>query len=164
MEIRPAKINDALSISEIYNYYVANSVISFEEEAVSESEMQHRISEVNSSSLPWLVADNNSEILGYAYATRWKARAAYRYSVEITIYLHNKFTGKGLGSKLYASLFEALQDVGVNVVIGGVALPNPASVALHEKFGLEKVAHFKKVGFKFGKWVDVAYWQKELNA
>jgi L-amino acid N-acyltransferase YncA len=164
MEIRPAKINDALSISEIYNYYVANSVISFEEEAVSESEMQHRISEVNSSSLPWLVADNNSEILGYAYATRWKARAAYRYSVEITIYLHNKFTGKGLGSKLYSSLFEALQDSGVNAVIGGVALPNPASVALHEKFGMEKVAHFKKVGYKFGQWVDVAYWQKELNA
>lgn len=164
MEIRSATINDALSISEIYNYYVVNSVVTFEEEPVSQQEMQNRISEVHSCSLPWLVAESSNNILGYAYGTKWKARAAYRHSVEITIYLRNGLAGKGLGSQLYAALFEALRSKDINAVIGGIALPNPVSVALHEKFGMEKVAHFKNVGCKFGKWVDVAYWQKELNA
>ncbi len=164
MNIRPAKIDDALSISQIYNYYVENTVVTFEEEPVSKGEMEKRIKDVYASSLPWLVAEENNEIYGYAYATKWKARAAYRYSVEVTVYLHHKFIGNGLGSMLYASLFEALQKLEVNAVIGGIALPNDASEALHEKFGMQKVAHFKGVGFKFSKWVDVAYWEKELNA
>lgn len=163
MNIRPVKTEDALRISEIYNYCIENTVITFEEDPVSESEMLRRIQDINASFLPWLVAEQENELLGYAYATKWKARAAYRYSVEITVYLHNAFTAKGLGTKLYTSLFEALENLEVNAVIGGIALPNSASIALHEKFGMEKVAHFKKVGYKFCNWIDVAYWEKELN-
>ncbi|WP_438498784.1 GNAT family N-acetyltransferase [Alteromonas australica] len=114
--------------------------------------------------MPCIVAVIDETIIGYAYATKWKERSAYRFSVESTIYLSNEFQGKGLGTVLYASLLNKLKILGINSVIGGVTLPNPASVGLHEKLGMEKVAHFSKVGFKFNQWLDVGYWQLSLNA
>ncbi|HEV7431928.1 MAG TPA: GNAT family N-acetyltransferase, partial [Steroidobacteraceae bacterium] len=93
------------------------------------------------------------------YASRWKGRCAYRYSVESTVYLEPLAVGQGLGTALYSALFARLQELGCHVVIGGIALPNAASVALHEKFGMRQVAHFAQVGNKFGRWVDVGYWQ-----
>jgi L-amino acid N-acyltransferase YncA len=160
--IRPATASDAGVIVGIYNHYITNTSITFEEQPVTAEQMAERIAAVNSSSLPWLVAEESGQIVGYAYATKWKERSAYRFSVEATVYLQNGIVRQGLGSKLYDALFASLAELDVRVVIGGIALPNPNSIALHEKFGLKKVAHFEQVGFKFGKWVDVGYWQKVM--
>jgi L-amino acid N-acyltransferase YncA len=109
---------------------------------------------------PWIVAESEGRIVGYAYATQWRERRAYRFSVESTVYLASDAIGAGIGSALYASLLDRLQQLDVRCVIGGIALPNSASVALHEKLGFVKVAQFEKVGWKQDRWIDVGYWQK----
>lgn len=160
--IRTATAGDADAIARIYNHYVANTIITFEEQAVSSEEMAARIAEVAAASLPWLVAELDGSIVGYAYASKWKGRCAYRFSAECTVYLDPDCVGRGYGTQLYESLFAALRERGMHAVIGGVALPNPASVALHEKLGMRKVAHFGEVGYKFDRWIDVGYWQATL--
>jgi len=162
MKIREASREDAARIAEIYNHYVANTVVTFEEESVSPEEMRRRMDDVFASSLPWLVAEVDGVIAGYAYATKWKTRAAYRYSVETTFYVADGMSKTGLGTGLYTELFRQLKERGIHAAIGGIALPNAASVALHDRFGMRKVAHFEEVGFKFGRWVDVGYWQRTL--
>lgn len=162
--IRNIHKDDAESITNIYNYYVKNTVVSFEEQPIDTATMQQRIDDVTNSNLPWLVTEDNGAVVGYAYASMWKSRSAYRHSVEVSAYLLPTHTNRGLGKQLYKELFSILKSLNINTIIGGIALPNPASVALHESFGMEKVAHFKDVGYKFGKWVDVAYWQLILNA
>jgi phosphinothricin acetyltransferase len=161
--IRPADSADVEQIVEIYNHYVLTSAITFEEAPVEVSEMARRIHEVHAVPLPWLVAASDANVLGYAYATRWKARAAYKFSAESTVYLRADAVGKGIGRELYAHLIAALRTAGVHAVIGGVALPNDASLGLHQKLEFEKVAHFKEVGFKFNRWIDVIYWERILN-
>ncbi len=160
--IRAAVPADAASVARIYNHYVTDTVVTFEEETVSPSAMARRIEGVRSASLPWLVAELGGQAVGYAYANKWKERSAYRFSAEITVYLDPAHAGRGIGSRLYGQLFPILQERGMHAVIGGIALPNAASVALHEKFRMQKVAHFKDVGFKFDRWVDVGYWQRTL--
>ncbi len=160
--IRTANEKDAKAIADIYNYYIDNSIITFETEHVSTEEMANRIEESLIQNLPYLVIEEKSKVVGYAYASKWKGRCAYRYSVESTVYLDHKATGKSYGTLLYKELFNQLKGLGYHAVIGGISLPNPASVALHEKMGMAKVAHFKETGFKFDKWIDVAYWQKIL--
>jgi phosphinothricin acetyltransferase len=135
------------------------STISFEEEPVKATEIATRVADVRSVSLPWLVAEQTGQVVGYAYATRWKARSAYRFSVEATVYVAPERVGYGLGSRLYTQILPLLKAQPVRAVIGGIALPNEPSIALHEKFGFQKVAHFREVGFKFGRWIDVGYWQ-----
>ena len=156
--IRPATPADAAAIAEIYNYYILNSTITFEEERLSTEHVQERIAETQDPCL-WLVYEDNSSIVGYAYASKWKSRCSYRYSVESTVYLHKDQTGKQFGSRLYGELIARLKAAGFHTVIGGVALPNEGSVALHEKLGFTKIAHFKEVGWKFERWIDVGYWQ-----
>ena len=160
--VRPATAADAEAIARIYNYFVANTVITFEEESVSGPDMAARIAETQSLSLPWLVAEVEGVIAGYAYARRWRPRAAYKYSAETTIYLERGYEGRRIGTSLYAALLPLLRERGIHVAIGGVALPNDASIALHEKLGFERVATFRQVGFKHDRWVDVAYWQLVL--
>lgn len=157
--IRDATPSDADAIARIYNYYIEHTIITFEEESVSAEEMRSRIVETPSS-LPWLICENNGVVAGYAYASKWKGRCAYRYSVESTVYLDTGQVGKGIGTQLYQHLLTELQAKSFHAVIGGIALPNAASVALHEKMGYTKVAYFKQVGWKFGKWIDVGYWQR----
>ena len=157
--IRPAQAADAGAIAGIYNYYVRSTVITFEEEPVSAPEMAARIAEVQATPLPWLVAELDGAVTGYAYANRWKLRSAYRFSVETTIYLEHGREGQGIGTRLYSALLADLRERGLRVAIGGAALPNEASVALHERLGFERVATFRQVGFKQERWVDVAYWQ-----
>jgi L-amino acid N-acyltransferase YncA len=157
--IRSATPDDAEQIAEIYNHYVLTSTITFEEEPVPVAEMAWRVADIQASSLPWLVATRAGEITGFAYANKWKTRAAYRFSTEVTVYVRAGLGRSGTGSRLYAGLFAALKAGGTHAVIGGVALPNEASLRLHQKFGFEKVAHFKEVGFKFDRWIDVTYWQ-----
>ena len=160
--VRAAIATDADAIARIYNYYVENTVITFEEEAVSAPDMAARIAEAQGLSLPWLVAEVDGSIAGYAYARRWRPRSAYRYSAETTIYLARGYEGRRVGTTLYSALLPLLRERGIHVAIGGVALPNDASVALHEKLGFERVATFSQVGFKHDRWVDVAYWQLVL--
>ncbi len=160
--IRDASAADAAAIAAIYNHYVLNSSITFEEEAVAVDEMVARIAEIQGLGLPWLVVEVDGALRGYAYASKWKGRCAYRFSVETTVYLATDATSRGLGSQLYAALFERLRTAGMHAAIGGVALPNDASIALHEKMGMRKVAQFEQVGFKFKRWIDVGYWQRIL--
>ena len=160
MTIRPVTAADATAVAEIYNYYITNTVVTFEETEVSAAEIARRIREVQMASLPWLVAERSARVIGYAYAGKWNTRSAYRFSAEITVYLDHGQARLGIGSELYRYLFPILQARGIRAVMGGIALPNEASVALHEQFGLSKVAHFKEVGFKFNRWIDVGYWQR----
>lgn len=164
MNIRDASVADAESVAAIYNHFVLTTSISFEEAAVAPAEMAQRIADVQAAALPWLVAEQDGVVAGYAYATKWRARHAYRFSVESTVYLAPALGGKGLGTALYGALIERLRAAGFHMVIGGIALPNPASIALHEKLGFEKVAQFSEVGFKFDRWTDVGYWELKLTA
>jgi L-amino acid N-acyltransferase YncA len=163
VEIRQVEQRDAEAIAKIYNHYVLNTVITFEEIAVRVEEMATRIQQIRSANYPWLVAEENGVVVGYAYASTWKARAAYRHTLESTVYVDAKLVGKGIGRKLYDALFAILREKSIHIVIGVIALPNEASIILHEKFGMHKAAHFSEVGFKFNRWLDVGYWQVTLD-
>jgi L-amino acid N-acyltransferase YncA len=158
--IRAAEAADGAMLAQIYNHYVRNTVVTFEETEVSEADMNLRLAETGEANLPWLVAHSAGRVCGFAYASRWKGRSAYRHSAESTVYLDPTAAGRGLGTALYAALFTRLQSLDCHTVIGGIALPNAASIALHEKFGMREVARFAEVGYKFGRWVDVGYWQR----
>ena len=163
MDILPAAPAHASAIATIYNHYIASTTVTFETERVTAGDMQARIEETQSASLPWLVAEEGDRVLGYAYASKWKGRCAYRYSVESTVYLDAACIGRGIGKALYSTLIDALRERGMHAVIGGIALPNAASIALHEALGFRKVAHFEQVGFKQDRWIDVVYWQLLLR-
>ncbi len=161
--LRRATTADAAAIAGIYNHYVAHTIITFEEEPVSTADMAQRIAETLADGFPWFVwAEPDGRILGHAYAGKWKSRCSYRYSAETTVYLDKSATGRGLGTKLYTAVIAELRQLKLHAVIGGVSLPNAASVALHEKLGFQKVAHFKETGFKFDQWIDVGYWELML--
>ena len=160
--IREATVDDSLAISEIYNYYVLHTIITFEEKEVSSEEFKHRIFNITSK-YPWLVFEENKQVLGYAFASQWKVRSAYDRTVEGGIYIDHNSYGKGIGSLLYQELLTVLKEKQFHAVLGGIALPNERSIALHEKLGFQKVAELKQVGLKFGKWIDVGYWEKLLN-
>jgi L-amino acid N-acyltransferase YncA len=162
VSVRVAAAGDSGQIAGIYNYYVENTVVTFEEQAVSADEMAFRMAEVQQRGLPWLVAEVGGRVVGYSHASPWKARSAYRHSVETTVYLQHGLERRGIGSTLYSALLPRLREIGMHTVIGGAALPNDASAALHDRLGFEKVATFRQVGFKQGRWVDVAYWQRVL--
>lgn len=158
--IRNATPADAKEVSDIYNHYILHTHSTFETDPVSASEMKTRIKQVQEEfELPWLVFEEKDKVIGYAYATRWKARAAYARTVETTVYLQHQECGKGIGGELYCQLLGELRNAGHHAILGGIALPNDASVALHEKLGYVKVAELKEVGYKFDRWVDVGYWQ-----
>ncbi len=159
VRIRPVTAADAAAIARIYGHYVTDTIVTFEEDVVTSEEMTARIRDVESASLPWFVAEQNGEVVGYAYAGKWKARRGYRIAVEATVYVDTNRGGKGIGSALYFQLLADLKAKGIHTAIGGIALPNEASIKLHEKFGFKKVAHFKENGTKFGKLIDVGYWQ-----
>ena len=161
--IRSVELSDAQKIAEIYNHYIESSIATFETQPISKQEMAQRIKDTQENNLPYLVTvDGQNQVLGYAYASKWKGRCAYRFSVESTVYLAAESTGQGLGKALYDALFKELKQMKYHAVIAGISLPNHASVSMHETFGMKKVAHFEQVGFKFDQWVDVGYWQKLL--
>jgi L-amino acid N-acyltransferase YncA len=161
--IRLATAADAASICTVYNHYIATTTISFEEESVTLADMAQRIADVTAANLPYLVMSEGDKLIGCAYATKWRVRAAYRHSVESSIYLDPSYAGKGAGTMLYEALLDELRQRDLHLVIAGIAQPNEASVRLHERLGFQKVAHFSEVGMKFGRWIDVGYWQLKLN-
>lgn len=162
--IRAAHPADAGAIAAIYNHYVRTTTITFEEVEVTSAEIARRIDNVMTAGLPWLVLEDRDEILGYAYACKWKERSAYRRTVESSIYMAPSSIGKGYARRLYQQLMQQLTQCGIHLVIGGVAQPNAASMALHEKMGFQPVGSFREVGFKFGQWLDVSYWQLRLGS
>lgn len=160
--VRPARAQDAEAVCTIYNPYITDTVITFEEAAVTAEDMRERMAQVGSAQLPWLVADSGGVVVGYAYAAAFRARSAYRFSVETTVYLQADHAGRGVGRALYGALIAALRQRDLHSAIGSIALPNEASVALHERLGFHKVAHLEQVGWKLERWVDVGYWQLRL--
>jgi phosphinothricin acetyltransferase len=160
--IRPVKVEDIKSICGIYNYYVENTNISFEEQAVSEAEMERRVRTVMQEH-SWLVCEIDGEVAGYAYAGKWKDRSAYRFTLEDTVYVKNGLAGKGVGKALLGNLIAEMRKEGKHVAMAVIALPNERSIRLHESFGFKKAAHFKEVGFKNNQWIDVGYWELQLE-
>jgi phosphinothricin acetyltransferase len=124
------------------------------------SRVQHVTNDLN---LPWLVYESENQVKGYAYATQWKTRVAYSRTVESTVYMAPNEFGNGIGTKLYQELLNKLMALGYHSILGGIALPNDASIALHEKLGFVKVGQLKEVGFKFNEWIDVGYWEYLVN-
>lgn len=161
--IRLATTDDAAAIAAIYNHYVSTTTITFEEQAVQVDEMARRIEEVGAR-LPWYVFERDGLVIGYAYATPWRVRSAYRFSVESTVYVAQGYSRQGIGSRLYKALLDDLRAREIQVVLGGISQPNPGSVSLHESLRFEKVAHFKRVGRKFEQWIDVGYWELQLSS
>ncbi len=149
---------DISAIAEIYNYYIINTVITFEMEPVTSDEIATRIEKYLEIG-PYLVYENNKEVVGYAYVAKFRERKAYENTVESTIYLKNGLGGKGIGFELYSELLSQVVSK-YHTITAGIALPNEASIRLHERCSFKKVGHFAEVGRKFGRWIDVGFWQK----
>lgn len=157
--IRDVKTEDAQQICNIYNYYIKETDITFEEDELYALDMEERILKVAKQKMPWIVYEIDGKVVGYAYASPWRVRAAYRFCAETSIYIDNEISHKGIGTELYKELIERLKSIGIHSILGCLAMPNPKSQGLHEKLGFDKVAHFPEVGFKFERWIDVGYWQ-----
>lgn len=156
--IRDVILTDAKRIHEIYNNYVEDSRATFQEQPLSLKEIEAQIQKIIKN-YPWLVYQEGDQIVGYTYADKWKEKTAYRHTVETGIYLDSQYLGKGIGSKLKGSMIEELKKRGFHTVISAISLPNPASIAMCEKFGFQKVGQLKEIGYKFDEWIDVGYWQ-----
>jgi phosphinothricin acetyltransferase len=160
--IRPADpARDAAACAAIYAPHVDGSAVSFEERAPGAGEMAARI-ERYSASHAWLVAERDGEVAGYAYATAFNERPAYRWSTSVSVYVAASARGQGVGRALYEALFGRLRERGFRMACAGITLPNEASVALHEKFGFALVGVNRGIGWKHGAWRDVGWYQLEL--
>jgi len=162
MAIRMARVDDAEQIRAIYAPIVEKTTISFEWEPPGAEEMRSRIAETLVS-YPWLVSEESQEILGYAYADLHRSRKAYEWSVETSVYVRGDVRRRGFGRSLYVVLSSLLALQGYYNAYAGIALPNPASVALHESVGFRPIGVYREVGFKKGRWHDVGWWQLELQ-
>lgn len=161
IKIRLAKKEDALALLNIYKYYIEHTNITFEYDVPSIEEFEERIITILEK-YPYIVAENKGKILGYAYANTFKARAAYDWTVEWSIYLDYHNISRGLGQKLYDSLVVILKQQGIVKIEACITYPNENSIKFHTKNGFSKVAHFNKVGYKFDKWHDVVWYEKNI--
>jgi phosphinothricin acetyltransferase len=163
--LRDAEPRDIPDMREIYNHYVANSTVTFDEDALTLAEMRSKYKHVVDLAYPWLVAVSpGGNVLGYAYVTPWKPKAAYRFTVENSIYLGPASTGKGLGSALMKELLARSKAAGIKEVVAVIADRGAeASIALHTRFGFKEIGHMGKVGFKFGRWLGTVLMQKSLK-
>ena len=159
---RIATAADAAPVQAIYGPVVRDTVISFEKDPPSVAEMRRRIADALATH-PWLVCERDGAVVGYAYASRHRVRAAYDWSVDVSVYIHPAWHRRGIGRALYASLFAILRLQGYTNAYAGIALPNPGSVGLHEAVGFEPVGVYRQVGFKHGAWHDVGWWHLPLR-
>ena len=160
--IRLATSGDAAAIADIYAPIVLSTPISFEVEPPDQQEFERRIAKVLTAH-PWLVCEYHEDIAGYAYASRHHERAAYRWSVDTSVYVHSDFRRRGVGQALYASLFRILVGQGFYNAYAGITLPNPGSVGLHESVGFKPLCVYRNVGYKLGAWYDVGWWELALQ-
>jgi phosphinothricin acetyltransferase len=159
-QIRAAVPADAPALARVYEPYVVDGVASFETEPPDAAGMARRMQA--EPRLPWLVACRDGSVTGYAYASLHRARAAYRWSADVSVYLDESEQGRGTGRALYAALLPLLRDLGYVSAFAGIALPNPGSVGLHEAMGFTRVGVYRQVGHKHGRWLDVGWWQLTL--
>jgi phosphinothricin acetyltransferase len=157
--VRLATEADAAAIAATYRPYVENSRVSFETEAPDAAQMAWRM---ESGLHPWLVAEDDRRLLGYASSSPYHRRPAYRWTVETSIYLAPEAQGRGLGRLLLSSLIDLLTRRGYVTAIAAVALPNASSIALHQGLGFERAGTYRGIGFKLGQWIDVSLWQRDL--
>ena len=160
MQVRGAAPEDAAGIAAVYAPYVTSGVASFEEQPPDAAEMARRIG--RRPRLPWLVADDGG-IVGFAYASLHRSRAAYRWAADCSVYVHADQHGRGVGRALYDALLPAVRDLGYVTLHAGIVLPNDGSVALHERLGFRPVGTYPHVGYKLGGWHDVQWWQLALR-
>lgn len=160
VRIRPAQTEDAAAIAAIYAPHVLAGTASFEEEAPPAAEIVQRMI-AGAGRYPWLVAADE-QVVAYAYASGWSPRPAYRWAVETTVYVADQAQGRGIGRRLYAALLDLVRDQGFTTAIGRIALPNPASVALHQVLGFREAGVLAAIGHKHGRWIDVGIWQCAL--
>ncbi|MDB5679362.1 GNAT family N-acetyltransferase [Sphingomonas bacterium] len=164
--LRPARPDDAAAIAAIYAPYVVTGTVSFETEAPDARTMRNRMA-ASDGLYPWIVATNGEAdgdgVLGYAYATKFRERPAYRYVVETSIYVAGAVQGQGVGRLLYRSLIDTLRAQGFVQAVSVLALPNDYSITLHETTGFRRAGVLREMGFKQGRWVDVGFWQCELT-
>jgi phosphinothricin acetyltransferase len=163
VEIRLALASDAEAIAEIYRPVVEETVISFEVVPPDAAEMARRIGETQPAH-PWLVCEIGGRLAGYAYGAAHRTRAAYRWSVDASVYVSSAHRRRGVARGLYVSLFGILASQGYVTAYAGITLPNAASVALHESLGFERLVVYPGVGYKLGRWHDVGWWRLVLNA
>jgi L-amino acid N-acyltransferase YncA len=157
--VRAASAADAPSIAALYRPYVEGTRISFEETPPNAEEMALRM---QSPLHPWLVAEEGRRIVGYASSSPYHRRPAYRWTVETSIYVAQDAHGRGIGRALLSNLIELLMRQGYVTAIAAIALPNPVSIALHERLGFRAAGTYRGVGFKLGEWTDVSLWQRDL--
>lgn len=160
--IRDVILSDADRIAEIYNYYIENTVITFEENTITGDDIRQRIEKIKSKGFPYIVYEKEGIVIGYAYLNNWRERSAYDITLETSVYLSHEAIGRGAGTVLYKELIERAKKQRIHSVIGGISLPNDESRRLHEKFGFTLVGNFKESGRKFGKYIDVEFWQLML--
>jgi L-amino acid N-acyltransferase YncA len=163
--IRPATTVDLPDIREIYNHYVMNSTVTFDEKAMTLAELRRKFAHIEKLKMPFIVAENpRGQILGYAYVYPWKEKAAYRFTVENSIYLGPASTGKGLGKALLAALIDDSKAAGIKEIIAVIADKGAdASIQMHKNFGFKEIGHMGKVGFKFDRWLGTVLMQKSLK-
>lgn len=159
--VREVTMDDVIDITKIYNHYVEHTTLTFDLAPITELEMEEKI-KTTKVNYPFLVVTEDDEVVGFAFATQWKAKAAYQFCAETSIYMHPNALSKGLGLRLYNALLSALPLYDIATAIGCITIPNPESIALHEKLGFKKVGEFENVGFKFEKWINVGYWEKKI--
>jgi phosphinothricin acetyltransferase len=162
IDVRAATADDAHRIQAIYAPIVEQTTISFEEVAPTVVEMAERIGSI-SETYPFLVAQNSGSVVGFAYASQHRSRAAYKWSTDVTVYVANEMRRAGVGRSLYMELLQQLLDRGFHAAFAGIALPNAGSIALHEAVGFKHLGTYKEVGYKFGSWRDVGWWQLLLG-
>lgn len=163
--VRPATLDDATAIADIYRPYVERGTVSFETDAPDTATMCARMAKSNGL-YPWLVVTEGEggPVRGYAYASAFRDRPAYRYTIETAVYLEMGTQGRGHGRQLYDALIDTVRAQGFTHAIGVIALPNDHSIRLHESVGFRRAGFFREAGYKDGRWIDVGYWQCELNA
>lgn len=162
MIIRPVQLSDAETIRAIYQPYVTKTAITFEVDVPTVQEFEERITQTLAQ-FPYLVAEEEGIVVGYAYASTYYARAAYDWTTELSIYVAKESRGQGIGSALYTALEEELEARGYLRFLACIAVPNEASISMHEKRGYVQVAHFPKVGYKFEQWHDIIWMQKTIE-
>ena len=160
-DIRPATAADAARCAGIYAPYVTDSWVSFERDPPDATEMARRIADYGASH-GWLVAEVGGEIAGYAYGSPHRTREAYATSADVAIYLDAAFARSGIGRRLYGALFPILKNRDVHAIFAGIALPNDASIGLHEAMGFKPIGIYREVGWKMDGWRDVGWWQRLL--
>lgn len=161
MKIRQIQDKDIVRITEIYNWYILNTTVTFETEVISPPVMKKRVQE-KVEKYDWLVGELDQKVIGYAYYGLFRSRPAYNHTVELTIYLTQESIGKGFGKPLYSELIQSAKKRGFRELIGVIALPNLGSTALHQKLGFEEIGVLKRVGHKFDRYIDVGIWQKSI--